>query len=93
MGANMDIAQACQIIRRCNEALHSYSIPRECADVPLAVSTLKHYLELAREDGKPIDELLISESVLLTPQGMRWVMSFVAAAETLEGRKSGTPAP
>ena len=80
----MQIAQACKIIRNCNEAMVSYAVPPPCAEVPLALVTLKQYLEAVRADGKPIDELLISESVLLTPQGMRWVMPFVTSAEAIE---------
>ena len=80
----MDIAEACSVIRQCNDDLHSNSHPRGCHRVGLAVSTLKHYLEQARGDGRPIDELLISETVLLSPRGMRWVMAFVLAAEALE---------
>lgn len=83
----MNITDACRIIRRCNESIQSYSASVECDGVPLAVATLKTYLETARADGKSIDELLISESVLLTPQGMRWVMSFVTAAEAMEANK------
>jgi hypothetical protein len=83
----MNITDACKIVRRCNESIQSFSAPIDCNSVPLAVSTLKAYLETARADGKSIDELLISESVLLTPQGMRWVMSFVTAAEAMETNK------
>jgi hypothetical protein len=80
----MNISDACKTIRRCNESIQSYSASLDCEQVALAVSTLKSYLETARADGKPIDELLISESMLLTPQGMSWVMSFVTAAEAME---------
>jgi hypothetical protein len=83
----MNIAEACKVIRRCNESIQSYSASIDCERVPLAVSTLKTYLETARADGKSIDELLISESMLLTPQGMRWVMSFATAAEAMEANK------
>ena len=83
----MNIADACKIVRRCNESIQSHSASVECEGVPLAVATLKTYLETTRADGKSVDELLISESVLLTPQGMRWVMSFVTAAEAMEANK------
>ena len=80
----MHIDDACRAIRRCSDAMASCQVPAECVDVPLAVATLKRYLERSRGDGQPLDELLISESVLLTPQGMRWVMAYVTMAEALE---------
>jgi hypothetical protein len=85
----MNIAEACKTIRKCSDAIHTYAVPAECDDVPLAVVTLKRYLEQARGDGRPIDELLISESLLLTPQGIRWVMRFVADAEVVENARRG----
>jgi hypothetical protein len=85
----MDIAEACKTLRKCSDAMRTYAVPAECDDVPLAVVTLKRYLEQARGDGRPIDELLISESLLLTPQGIRWVMRFVADAEFVESARSG----
>ena len=80
----MHIDDACRAIRRCSDAIASYQVPAHCVDVPLAVVTLKRYLEQSRDDGQPLDELLISESMLLTPQGMRWVMAYVTMAEALE---------
>ena len=85
----MDISEACRVVRRCRDTIESCRIPDECDGVALAVFTLKQFLERAR-GGRAVDELLITESVLLTPQGIRWVMRFVDEAEALlaiDGRR------
>jgi hypothetical protein len=52
-----------------------------------AVTVLKRYLENAKCDGKPIHELAISEHLLMTREGVRWVMPFVLSAESMEASK------
>ncbi len=80
----MDIDQACKTIRRANDAfVYETPLGDLVLDVPEAVETLKAWLEDVRGDGKRIDELAISPPLLLTPGGIRWVMVFVASAETI----------
>lgn len=80
----MDIDQACKTIRRANDAFLTYGEPGEDADeLPEAVDTLRNWLEAVRGDGKRINELVISPSLLVTPAGIRWVMNYVTSAETL----------
>ena len=84
----MDIATACGILRRCNdEFLEGKEVDAHPLDAAAAVHEIKRYLEDARLDGKRIDELAISASMLLTPQGMRWIMPFVLSAEAMEASK------
>jgi hypothetical protein len=80
----MDIDQACRTIRRANDSFLVDGIPGDAAvDVPEAVAVLRNWLEGVRGDGKRIEELMISPSLLVTPAGIRWVMNYVTSAETL----------
>ena len=80
----MDIDQACKIIRRTNDSFLTEGTPGDASqDVPEAVATIRNWLEGVRGDGKCIEELVISPSLLLTPAGIRWVMNYVTSAETL----------
>jgi hypothetical protein len=83
----MNIDDACRIIRRANDSFLNQNALETVDGVAEAVYVLKSYLEKARGDGKSIDELLISESLLLTPPGIRWVMAFVTSAESLEAAR------
>jgi hypothetical protein len=41
-------------------------------------------LEREKAEGKPIRELEIAEHLLMTREGIRWVMPFVLSAELME---------
>lgn len=80
----MDIHQACHTLRHCNEAFAMRRQPSlGDTDAAAAVLALKHYLERAKSDGKPIRELEIAPALLYTGEGMRWVMPFVLSAEAM----------
>ena len=84
----MDIATACRAIRQCNASFVMLKTPTlDAKAAALSVATLKDFLEQARSDGKPIRELDIEQSLLWTPQGMRWVMPFVQSAEEMLARE------
>lgn len=80
----MDIGEACKIVCQWD---NMFATGRTAAVQPeqlvLAVAELKRYLE-ERQDDVPITELAIDRHVLLTPEGVRRVMPFVARAESLE---------
>lgn len=78
----MEISEACACLRDCNERFCMRQPPRTSSFEALeAVGVLKVYLERVRADGKPIRELEIAEHLLVTAEGMRWVMPFVISAE------------
>ena len=52
--------------------------------LPGAVQEVKRYLEKENGDGQSITELEIAEHLLMTREGVRWVMPFVMSAESLE---------
>jgi alcohol dehydrogenase class IV len=80
----MDILQACRTLRHCNEAFAMRQNPSlSDGDAVRAVQSLKHFLERARADGKPIPELEIAPPLLYTREGMQWVMPFVLSAEAM----------
>jgi hypothetical protein len=87
----MDIARACQTIRQCNEGFSTGDATERAEGVVDAVRFVKSYLESVKADGKPIRDLEISESLLLTPEGMRWVMPFVLDAESLAASEKRSP--
>ena len=84
----MNIAEACRTIHQWQEVFApgavDSSVPKSLVD---AVETLKGYLEREKADGKPIAELAISEHLLMTREGVRWVMPFVLSAECMEASK------
>ena len=84
----MDIAEACRTVNHWQEVFAPGStantVPKSLSE---AVTVLRHHLENARCDGKPIDELAISEHLLMTREGVRWVMPFVLSAESMEASK------
>ncbi len=78
----MDITTACRALRQCNDAFVMHKKPTvDAKAAALSVATLKEYLERTRADGKPIRELDVTEDLLWTPEGIRWVMPFVFSAE------------
>ena len=78
----MEILEACKMLRQCNERFCMRQEPAIGShEASMAVQALKSFLERARADGKPIQELDIAESLLFTPEGLRWVMPFVISAE------------
>jgi hypothetical protein len=87
MGAAMNIDEACKTLRQANDAFVLRNALQSTQGIAEAVYVLKSYLENARADGKPLDELLIPESALLTPAGLRWVMTYVTSAESLEASR------
>jgi hypothetical protein len=85
----MDIVSACKSIRNCNDAFDSgkpVTVTEE--QIGEAVGALKRYLELARGDGKLIRELEVANHLLLTREGMRWVMPFVLSAVAMLAHQS-----
>ena len=83
----MEIFAACETLRICNELFCKRQKPSISGfEAVEAVRVLKAYLERARADGKPIRELDIAETLLFTPEGMRWVMPFVISAEGMLAR-------
>ena len=78
----MEIFDACETLRSCNELFcMRQKLSISSFEAVEAVRVLKAYLERARADGKPIRELDIAETLLFTPEGMRWIMPFVISAE------------
>jgi hypothetical protein len=84
----MDIAEACRTVHQWQEVFAPGSavsvVPKNLFE---AVAVLKGYLEKAKCDGKPIHELAISEHLLMTREGVKWVMPFVLSAESMEATK------
>ncbi len=84
----MDIAEACRTVHQWQEVFAPggavTGVPKNLSE---AVTVLKRYLEAAKCDGKPIHELAISEHLLMTREGVRWVMPFVLSAESMEASK------
>lgn len=80
----MDIGEACKIICQWDNLFATgRTAPVQPRQLSLAVAELKRYLE-ERQDGMPIPELAIPDHLLLTPEGVRRVMQFVAQAESIE---------
>ncbi len=80
----MDIGEACKIICQWdNLFVTGKTASVQPHQLVRAVAELKRYLE-ERQDGVPIPELAIADHVLLTPDGVRRVMQFVARAESIE---------
>ena len=87
---HIEIQAACKLIRQWNDAF----VALESPDLPAtglveAVADLKRYLELKEGDGKPIRELEVAEHLLVTREGVRWVMPFVISAESTEAHQRG----
>jgi len=84
----MNVAEACRIVHQWQElfspSASGRSVPGNLVD---AVAVIKAYLEGERADGKAIGELEIAEALLMTRQGVRWVMPFVLSAEAMETSK------
>ncbi len=84
----MDISDACKTVHRWNDLLEpgsrGGSVP---GGLPEAVAIIKAYLEREKADGKPIQELVVADHLLMTRQGIRWVMPFVLSAESMEASK------
>ncbi len=84
----MDIATACRTVHEWAELYYSGGRPRSTpGSLPEAVAVIKAYLEREKADGKPIVELVIAENLLMTREGVRWVMPFVLSAEAMEAAK------
>lgn len=80
----MDIGEACAIVCRWDNLFSTgRTAPVQPRQLALAVAELKRYLE-ERQDGMPIPELALADHLLLTPEGVRGVMQFVARAEAIE---------
>ena len=80
----MDIADACKIVCQWhNLFVTGKTAPVQPGQLVRAVAELKRYLE-ERQDGLPIPELALADNLLLTPDGVKGVMPFVARAETIE---------
>ena len=80
----MDIGEACKIVCQWdNLFVTGKTGPVRPGQLVLAVAELRRYLE-EQQEGVPIPELALADHVLLTPEGVRRVMQFVARAESLE---------
>ena len=80
----MDIGEACKIVCQWdNLFVTGKTAPVKPSQLVLAVAELKRYLE-EWQDGMQIPELEIADHLLLTPEGVRRVMQFVARAESIE---------
>ncbi len=80
----MDIGEACKIVCQWdNLFVTGRTAPVQPSQLVRAVVEIKRYLE-ERQDGMPIPELAMPEHLLLTPEGVRRVMPFVARAESIE---------
>lgn len=85
---HIEIQAACKLIRQWNDSfVDQKSLDLPSAGLVEAVSDLKRYLELKKGDGKPIRELEIAEHLLVTREGVRWVMPFVISAESMESHQ------
>jgi hypothetical protein len=81
----MTIDDACKTVHRWNDLLEPGATGRSVpGGLPEAVAEIKCYLEREKADGKPIRELEIAEHLLMTREGIRWVMPFVLSAESME---------
>jgi len=84
----MDISNACNTVRLWEEFFSkSSTIEVPTGDLGAAVKEIKRYLEYEKADGKPIRELEIADHLLLTREGVRWVMAFVLSAESMEASR------
>lgn len=80
----MDISEACKIVCQWDHLfVTGKTAPVQPGQLVRAVAELKRYLE-ERQDGLPIPELAIADNLLLTPEGVRRVMQFVARAESIQ---------
>ncbi len=80
----MEIGEACKIVCQWNNLFTTGKTgPVQPGKLVRAVAELKRYLE-ERQDGMPIPELALADHLLLTPEGVRQVMQFVARAESIE---------
>ena len=80
----MDIGEACKIVCQWNNLfVTGRTASVQPGQLVRAVAELKQYLE-DRQDGIPIPELALADHLLLTPEGVRQVMQFVARAESIE---------
>lgn len=80
----MDIGEACKVVCQWDNLFATgRTAPVQPRQLALAVAELKRYLE-ERQDDLPIPELELDSHVLLTPEGVRGVMRFVARAEAIE---------
>jgi hypothetical protein len=85
----VDIAEACKTVYRWHDLIEPESaIARDvpCC-LPEAVAEVKRYLELEETEGEPISELEITEELLMTREGVQWVMPFALLAESVEAWK------
>ncbi len=84
----MDIATACKTVHDWADVFYPdgkpHSTPASLVD---AVAVIKAYLEREKADGKPITELEIVQHMLMTREGIRWVMPFAISAESMEAKK------
>jgi urease gamma subunit len=90
MPQSLTIDDACKTVHQWAELLRPGATGRSVpGDLPEAVATIKAYLERERTDGKPIQELVIADELLMTREGVRWVMPFVLSAEKMLARELG----
>lgn len=84
----MEITEACRTVHQWQELFAPGATATTTpASLPKAIATLKSYLEREKADGKSIHELLIADHLLMTREGVQWVMPFVLSAESMEAAK------
>lgn len=88
----MDIRTACRTVCQWRDLLSLAPTAQPSpASLSEAVAVIKAYLEHARE--QQIRELEISDEMLMTRQGVRWVMPFALSAESIEAGKRASQPP
>ena len=88
----MEISEACKTVHQWHDVFTPGSTAAlRPGSLPAAVATLKDYLERAKADGKAIHELQIADHLLMTREGVQWVMPFVLSAESMESAKLRKP--
>lgn len=84
----MTIDDACKAVRQWADLVcpgaNGRGVPASLSE---SVATIKAYLEREKAAGKPIRERVIADHLLMTRQGVRWVMPFVLSAESMETAK------
>ena len=84
----MNIADACKTVHQWQELFEPGASGRRVpGNLIEAVAAIKAYLEREKADGEPIGELEVAEYLLMTREGVGWVMPFVLSAESMEASK------
>lgn len=85
----MDIAQACETLWKALSTIRQGAPLRPTAEWREALTSLKAFMEAKTK--RPIDALTISDELLATRQGLRYVMPYLLAAEAEVARAPAEP--